>query len=148
MIDSSKVITNNRNKNILENNLTLFFPLQVVKALIIMLHRQWVKVRRSESNLSAYKERIVQFLRDTVLLLHSLSQKDKLFHEHCLEVLHQYDEAVPGVRAILKKTPNLNASEGKVMAESKCSFKNQMHKSHSHYHTILKSNFLWGLFAS
>ncbi|XP_048714304.2 ATR-interacting protein isoform X4 [Caretta caretta] len=85
--------------------------LEVVKALIIMLHRQWVKVRRSESNLSAYRERIIQFLRDTVLLLHSLSQKDKLFHEHCLEVLHQYDEAMPGVRAILKKTPNLKASE-------------------------------------
>ncbi|XP_034632432.1 ATR-interacting protein isoform X4 [Trachemys scripta elegans] len=85
--------------------------LEVVKALIIMLHRQWVKVRRSESNLSAYRERIVQFLRDTVLLLHSLSQKDKLFHEHCLEVLHQYDEAMPGVRAILKKTLNLKASE-------------------------------------
>uniref|UniRef100_A0A8C3SHN3 ATR interacting protein n=1 Tax=Chelydra serpentina TaxID=8475 RepID=A0A8C3SHN3_CHESE len=85
--------------------------LEIVKALIIMLHRQWVKVRRSESNLSAYRERIVQFLRDTVLLLHSLSQKDKLFHEHCLEVLHQYDEAMPGVRAILKKTPNLKASE-------------------------------------
>ncbi|XP_043408410.1 ATR-interacting protein isoform X2 [Chelonia mydas] len=84
---------------------------EVVKALIIMLHRQWVKVRRSESNLSAYRERIIQFLRDTVLLLHSLSQKDKLFHEHCLEVLHQYDEAMPGVRAILKKTPNLKASE-------------------------------------
>uniref|UniRef100_A0A8C8VF79 ATR interacting protein n=1 Tax=Pelusios castaneus TaxID=367368 RepID=A0A8C8VF79_9SAUR len=84
---------------------------EVVKALIIMLHRQWVKVKRTESNLSAYKERIVQFLRDTVLLLHSLSQKDKLFHEHCLEVLHQYDEAVPGVRAILKKTPNLKTSE-------------------------------------
>uniref|UniRef100_A0A8C4WTR8 ATR interacting protein n=1 Tax=Gopherus evgoodei TaxID=1825980 RepID=A0A8C4WTR8_9SAUR len=85
--------------------------LEVVKALIIMLHRQWVKVRRSESNLSAYRERIVQFLRDTVLLLHSLSQKDKLFHEHCLEVLHQYDEAMPGVRTILKKTLNLKASE-------------------------------------
>ncbi|XP_073208474.1 ATR-interacting protein isoform X4 [Lepidochelys kempii] len=84
---------------------------EVVKALIIMLHRQWVKVRRSESNVSAYRERIIQFLRDTVLLLHSLSQKDKLFHEHCLEVLHQYDEAMPGVRAILKKTPNLKASE-------------------------------------
>ncbi|XP_074861356.1 ATR-interacting protein [Carettochelys insculpta] len=85
--------------------------LEIVKALIIMLHRQWMKIRRSESNLNAYKERIVQFLRDTVLLLHSLSQKDKLFQEHCLEVLHQYDEAMSGVRAILRKTPNLKASE-------------------------------------
>ncbi|NXL65792.1 ATRIP protein, partial [Chordeiles acutipennis] len=71
--------------------------LEVVKALIIMLHRQWMKIRRSENSLCAYKERIFQFLRDAVLLLHSLSQKDKLFHEHCLEVLHQYDQAMPGI---------------------------------------------------
>ncbi|NWX86348.1 ATRIP protein, partial [Nothoprocta pentlandii] len=71
--------------------------LEVVKALIIMLHRQWMKIRRSESSLCTYKEHILQFLRDAVLLLHSLSQKDKLFHEHCLEVLHQYDQAMPGV---------------------------------------------------
>ncbi|KFP35351.1 hypothetical protein N324_12338, partial [Chlamydotis macqueenii] len=71
--------------------------LEVVKALIIMLHRQWMKIRRSENSLCTYKEKIIQFLRDTVLLLHSLSQKDKLFHEHCLEVLHQYDQAMPGI---------------------------------------------------
>ncbi|NXT79692.1 ATRIP protein, partial [Zapornia atra] len=71
--------------------------LEVVKALIIMLHRQWMKMRRSENSLCAYKERLIQFLRDAVLLLHSLSQKDKLFHEHCLEVLHQYDQAMPGI---------------------------------------------------
>ncbi|NWW62966.1 ATRIP protein, partial [Ifrita kowaldi] len=80
----------------------LFLLLQVVKALIVMLHRQWMKIRRSETSLCAHKERVIQFLRDAVLLLHSLSQKDKLFHEHCLEVLHQYDQAMPGIRAILK----------------------------------------------
>ncbi|XP_053157872.1 ATR-interacting protein isoform X2 [Hemicordylus capensis] len=85
---------------------------EVVKALIIMLHRQWLTVRRVERNLfDARGKRVVQFLRDTVLLLHSLSQKDKLFHEHCLEVLHQYDDVMPGVRAILKKVPNLKAYE-------------------------------------
>lgn len=78
-----------------------------------MLHRQWMKIRRSENSLCAYKEQIIQFLRDAVLLLHSLSQKDKLFHEHCLEVLHQYDQAMPGIRAILKKTQKLSACEGK-----------------------------------
>ncbi|KAF1455920.1 ATR-interacting protein, partial [Pygoscelis antarcticus] len=71
--------------------------LEAVKALIIMLHRQWMKIRRSENSLCPYKEQIIQFLRDAVLLLHSLSQKDKLFHEHCLEVLHQYDQAMPGI---------------------------------------------------
>uniref|UniRef100_A0A8D0G9M6 ATR interacting protein n=1 Tax=Sphenodon punctatus TaxID=8508 RepID=A0A8D0G9M6_SPHPU len=85
--------------------------LEVVKMLIIMLHRQWLKIRRSEDNFCVSKKHVVQFLRDTVLLLHSLSQKDKLFHEHCLEVLHQYGHAMPGVRTILKNTPNLKACE-------------------------------------
>ncbi|XP_015272740.1 PREDICTED: ATR-interacting protein isoform X2 [Gekko japonicus] len=85
---------------------------EVVKALIIMLHRQWLTVRRVEGNLFDVRgKRVVRFLRDTVLLLHSLSQKDKLFHDHCLEVLHQYDHVMPGVRAILRKIPNLKACE-------------------------------------
>lgn len=82
-----------------------------------MLHRQWMKIRRSETSLSAHKERVIRFLRDAVLLLHSLSQKDKLFHEHCLEVLHQYDQAMPGIRAILKKTQKLSASEELILDE-------------------------------
>ncbi|XP_050169314.1 ATR-interacting protein isoform X2 [Myiozetetes cayanensis] len=91
--------------------------LEVVKALIIMLHRQWMKVRRAENSLCAHKEQVIQFLRDAVLLLHSLSQKDKLFHEHCLEVLHQYDQAMPGIRAILKKTQKLSACEELILDE-------------------------------
>ncbi|XP_051483647.1 ATR-interacting protein isoform X2 [Apus apus] len=90
---------------------------EVVKALIIMLHRQWMKIRRSENSLCAYKEQITQFLQDAVLLLHSLSQKDKLFHEHSLEVLHQYDQAMPGIRAILKKTQKLSACEELILDE-------------------------------
>ncbi|XP_062977257.1 ATR-interacting protein isoform X2 [Elgaria multicarinata webbii] len=85
---------------------------EVVKALIIMLHRQWLTVRKVEGNLfEVHGKQVVQFLRDGVLLLHSLSQKDKLFHEHCLEVLHQYDHVMPGVRAILRKVQNLKACE-------------------------------------
>ncbi|XP_048813547.1 ATR-interacting protein isoform X1 [Lagopus muta] len=91
--------------------------LEVVKALIIMLHRQWTKIRRFESSLCAHKEQVIQFLRDAVLLLHSLSQKDKLFHEHCLEVLHQYDQAMPGIRAILRKTKKLSACEELILDE-------------------------------
>nr|XP_056712652.1 ATR-interacting protein [Euleptes europaea] len=85
---------------------------EVVKALIVMVHRQWLTVRRVEGSLFDVRgKQVVQFLRDTVLLLHSLSQKDKLFHDHCLEVLHQYDHVMPGVRAILRKVPNLKACE-------------------------------------
>ncbi|XP_061202937.1 ATR-interacting protein isoform X2 [Neopsephotus bourkii] len=90
---------------------------EVVKALIIMLHRQWMKIRRSQNSLCAHKEQIIQFLRDALLLLHSLSQKDKLFHEHCLEVLHQYDQAMPGIRAILRKTQKLSACEELILDE-------------------------------
>ncbi|XP_061474028.1 ATR-interacting protein [Rhineura floridana] len=85
---------------------------EVVKVLIVMMHRQWLTVRRVEGNVfDGRGKQVVQLLRDTVLLLHSLSQKDKLFHEHCLEVLHQYDHVMPGVRAILRKVPNLKACE-------------------------------------
>ncbi|XP_029814069.1 ATR-interacting protein isoform X2 [Manacus vitellinus] len=98
---------------------TLWLQLEqeVVKALIIMLHRQWMKMRRAENSSCVHKEQIIQFLRDAVLLLHSLSQKDKLFHEHCLEVLHQYDQAMPGIRAILKKTKKLSACEELILDE-------------------------------
>ncbi|XP_042305576.1 ATR-interacting protein isoform X2 [Sceloporus undulatus] len=85
---------------------------EVVKALIVMLHRQWLTVRKVEGNLfDVHGKQVIQFLRGTVLLLHSLSQKDKLFHEHCLEVLHQYDHVMPGVRAILRKAGRLKACE-------------------------------------
>ncbi|KAJ7424727.1 hypothetical protein WISP_26719 [Willisornis vidua] len=53
----------------------------------------------------------------TMDLLIKLSQKDKLFHEHCLEVLHQYDQAMPGIRAILKKTQKLSACEELILDE-------------------------------
>lgn len=76
-----------------------------------------MKIRRSETSLCAHKEQVIQFLQDAVLLLHSLSQKDKLFHEHCLEVLHQYDQAMPGIRTILKKTQKLSASEELILDE-------------------------------
>ncbi|XP_054834288.1 ATR-interacting protein isoform X2 [Eublepharis macularius] len=91
---------------------------EVVKALIIMLHRQWLTVRWVEGNLfDVHGKQVVQFLRDTVLLLHSLSQKDKMFHDHCLEVLHQYDHVMPGIRAILRKVPNLKACEELALEE-------------------------------
>lgn len=61
---------------------------------------------------SVHEKQIVQFLRDAVLLLHGLSQKDKLFHEHCLEVLHQYDGVLSGVTAVLRKGQHLKACEG------------------------------------
>ncbi|XP_034294614.1 ATR-interacting protein [Pantherophis guttatus] len=85
---------------------------EAVKALIVMLHRQWLLIRKMEGIVfNGHEKQIVQFLRDAVLLLHGLSQKDKLFHEHSLEVLHQYDGVLSGVTAVLRKGQHLKACE-------------------------------------
>ncbi|KAM4651079.1 ATR-interacting protein isoform 1-T2 [Discoglossus pictus] len=85
---------------------------EMVKALVLALHQEWLCVRRSaRSPLSPADHETLRFLRDTILLLHSLSQKDKNFSEHYLEVLHQYDQALPGVRAVFKKFQVLKESE-------------------------------------
>ncbi|XP_032065848.1 ATR-interacting protein [Thamnophis elegans] len=85
---------------------------EAVKALIVMLHRQWLLIRKMEGIVfNGHEKQIVQFLRDAVLLLHGLSQKDKFFHEHCLEVLHQYDGVLSGVTAVLRKGQHLKACE-------------------------------------
>lgn len=48
-----------------------------------------------------------------MLLLHSLSQKDKLFTVHCVEVLHQYDQVMPGVSMLIRALPDVTDCEGK-----------------------------------
>nr|DBA18268.1 TPA: hypothetical protein GDO54_016539 [Pyxicephalus adspersus] len=85
---------------------------EVVKALVLMLHKKWLCVRRLIFlSPTPSLNKSLQFLRETVMLLHSFFQREKSFSEHCLEVLHQYDQAVPGVRAILKKCNVLMESE-------------------------------------
>ncbi|XP_043933352.1 ATR-interacting protein isoform X2 [Protopterus annectens] len=84
---------------------------EVVKTVTVMLHRHWLNVRKCERNLSSLGHSAVQFLQDTVLLLHCLSQKDKNFTEHCLDVLHQYDQVIPGIKAIFRRITDLKESE-------------------------------------
>ncbi|XP_020854892.1 ATR-interacting protein [Phascolarctos cinereus] len=81
--------------------------LEVVKALIVMLHRQWLTIRRLEGLVQmGQRKQMVRCLRDTLLLLHSLSQRDTLFHVHCMDVLHQYDQVIPGIQALLRGLPD------------------------------------------
>ncbi|XP_072510674.1 ATR-interacting protein isoform X4 [Notamacropus eugenii] len=81
--------------------------LEVVKALIVMLHRQWLTIRRLEGHIQkGQRKQMVRCLRDTLLLLHSLSQRDTLFHVHCMDVLHQYDQVIPGIQALLRGLPD------------------------------------------
>ncbi|XP_039084091.1 ATR-interacting protein isoform X1 [Hyaena hyaena] len=85
---------------------------EVVRALTVMLHRQWLTVRRAGvAPRTEQQKRTVRCLRDTVLLLHSLSQKDKLFTVHCVEVLHQYDQVMPGVSMLIRGLPDVTDCE-------------------------------------
>ncbi|XP_073916046.1 ATR-interacting protein isoform X2 [Castor canadensis] len=85
---------------------------EVVRALTVMLHRQWLTVRRTGgAPRTDQQKRTVRCLRDTVLLLHSLSQKDKLFSVHCVEVLHQYDQVMPGVSMLIRALPDVTDCE-------------------------------------
>ncbi|KAM4022899.1 ATR-interacting protein isoform 1-T2 [Anomaloglossus baeobatrachus] len=85
---------------------------EVVKALVRTLHQEWLSVRRlSILQPSPNQNKSVQFLREAVMVLHSLYQKDRSFSEHCLEVFHQYDQVVPGVRALFRKFNTMNENE-------------------------------------
>uniref|UniRef100_A0A2K5MCE4 ATR interacting protein n=1 Tax=Cercocebus atys TaxID=9531 RepID=A0A2K5MCE4_CERAT len=85
---------------------------EVVRALTVMLHRQWLTVRRAGGPpRTDQQRRTVRCLRDTVLLLHGLSQKDKLFIMHCVEVLHQYDQVMPGVSMLIRGLPDVTDCE-------------------------------------
>ncbi|XP_073405666.1 ATR-interacting protein isoform X2 [Dendrobates tinctorius] len=85
---------------------------EVVKVLVRTLHQEWLNVRRLTFLLpSPNQNKSVLFLREAIMVLHSLYQKDKSFSEHCLEVFHQYDQAVPGVRALFRKFNTMNESE-------------------------------------
>lgn len=76
-----------------------------------MLHRQWLMVRRAGRPRTGLQRRVVRCLRDTALLLHSLS-RDKLFTVHGVEVLHQYDQVMPGVSMLIRGLPDVTDCEG------------------------------------
>lgn len=85
---------------------------EVVRVLTVVLHRQWLTVRRAgRAPRTEQQKQTVRCLRDTVLLLHSLSQKDKLFTVHCVEVLHQYDQVMPGVSTLIRGLPDVTDCE-------------------------------------
>ncbi|XP_069793337.1 ATR-interacting protein isoform X2 [Narcine bancroftii] len=94
---------------------------EIFKTLIVMLHRQWLNIRKSTQNLcSLGNQAVVQFLRETVMLLHCLSQRDKNFTDHCFVVLHLYDQVMHGIKAIFKKLPDLEENE-EIALEELCS---------------------------
>ncbi|MGH0142557.1 UNVERIFIED_CONTAM: hypothetical protein FKN15_070488 [Acipenser sinensis] len=97
--------------------------LEVIKTLVVMLHRQWLSIRMHERSMERsecfWLSPCVQLFREGVLLLHYLFQRDKNFSEHCLEVLHLHDQVIPGIRDTFRKIPQLMESE-KLAQEEMC----------------------------
>ncbi|XP_006893086.1 PREDICTED: ATR-interacting protein [Elephantulus edwardii] len=99
---------------------------EVMRALTVMLHRQWLTVRRAEwPSWTDQQKHTVRCLRDIVLLLYGLSQKDKLFTVHCVEVLHQYDQVMPAVSALIRGLPDVTQCEEAALYEL-CAAENEV----------------------
>lgn len=108
----NKLITQGWNYPSSESGVQCQCNREVVKALVLTLHQEWLCVRRLILLTPTQTlKKSVQLLRETAMLLYNFFQKDKNFSEHCLEVLHQYDQAVPGVRAVLRKCNILKENE-------------------------------------
>lgn len=108
----NKLITQGWRSPSARSGVTCLCNREVVKALVLTLHQEWLRVRRLTVLLpTPDQNKSVLFLREAVMVLHSLYQEDKSFSEHCLEVFHQYDQAVPGVRALFRKFHTLNENE-------------------------------------
>ncbi|XP_077308667.1 ATR-interacting protein isoform X2 [Lithobates pipiens] len=108
----NKLITQGWNYSSSESGVQCQCNREVVKALVLTLHQEWLCVRRLILlSPTPSLNKSVQLLRETAMLLYSFFQKDKNFNENCLEVLHPYDQAVRGVRAILRKYNILKENE-------------------------------------
>ncbi|MBN3308754.1 ATRIP protein, partial [Amia calva] len=94
---------------------------EVVRTLVLVLHRQWLEVRVRECREGRggplWASPAVVLLREALLLLHWLSQNDAGFTEHCLDVLHMYEQVIPAIRDTFRKIPNLMESEELALEE-------------------------------
>ncbi|XP_035245032.1 ATR-interacting protein isoform X2 [Anguilla anguilla] len=93
---------------------------EVVRTLVVLLHRQWLKARRweyQEGRSQAWAGPGLQLLREAMTLLHWLLLNDASFSEHCLDVLHMYDQVFPAIRDTFRKIPCLTESEELALEE-------------------------------
>ncbi|KAJ8400897.1 hypothetical protein AAFF_G00392510 [Aldrovandia affinis] len=84
---------------------------EVVRTLVVLLHRQWLKVRRWECQDGWAQSPAVHLLREALMLMHWLLLNDGSFSDHCLDVLHMYDQVIPAIRETFRKIPFLTISE-------------------------------------
>lgn len=94
---------------------------EVVKTTVVLLHRQWLDLRgRVEGSLWGDSAILnpawcsspgVDLLREALMLLHWLFLNNSSFSEHCLPVLHMYDQMIPAIRDTFRRIPHLSESE-------------------------------------
>ncbi|XP_047203407.1 ATR-interacting protein isoform X1 [Girardinichthys multiradiatus] len=94
---------------------------ELVQAVVIIFHRQWLDLRGSQEQTSAscfpYWSGAASLLREALLLLHWLLLHHRSFSESCRPVLHMYDQMIPAVRETLNKIPELSDSEELALEE-------------------------------
>ncbi|XP_058616823.1 ATR-interacting protein [Onychostoma macrolepis] len=93
---------------------------EVVRTVVVVLHRQWLKTKGRGSQIvgnRSWTSPGLQVLREALMLLHWLLLKDSSFSEHCLEVLHMYDQAIPAIRDTFRLVPDLSESEELALEE-------------------------------
>ncbi|XP_073700814.1 ATR-interacting protein [Garra rufa] len=93
---------------------------EVVRTVVVVLHRQWLKTKGRGSQIAGNRNWTspgLQVLREALMLLHWLLLKDSSFSEHCLEVLHMYDQVIPAIRDTFRLVPDLSESEELALEE-------------------------------
>uniref|UniRef100_A0A672NL56 ATR-interacting protein-like n=1 Tax=Sinocyclocheilus grahami TaxID=75366 RepID=A0A672NL56_SINGR len=93
---------------------------EVVRTVVVLLHRQWLKTKGRGSQTAGNRSWTspgLQVLREALMLLHWLLLKDSSFSEHCLDVLHMYDQVIPAIRDTFRLVPDLSESEELALEE-------------------------------
>ncbi|XP_031424344.1 ATR-interacting protein [Clupea harengus] len=87
---------------------------EVVRTLVVLLHRQWLRMHSAEWRLGQQANWTgpgVTLLREALMLLYWLLQNDSNFSDHCLDVMHMYEQMIPAIRDTFRMVPNLTESE-------------------------------------
>ncbi|XP_051977764.1 ATR-interacting protein-like isoform X2 [Xyrauchen texanus] len=93
---------------------------EVVRTVVVVLHKQWLRTKRLESQMASnliWTSTGFHVLRESLMLLHWLLVNDSSFSEHCLDVLHMYDQVIPAIRDTFRLVPDLSESEELALEE-------------------------------
>ncbi|KAL4655837.1 ATR-interacting protein isoform X1 [Arapaima gigas] len=93
---------------------------EVVRTVVLILHRQWLQMKEwewREGQDAAWSGCGTHLLREALNLLHWIWLNDASFSEHCLDVLHLYDQVVAAVREGFRKIPGLTDIEELALEE-------------------------------